>query len=175
MKRQKACTSWMSGLVAIAVVTSLPAMARAQLLLNPLSNSNGTSTASNNGASSSGTPFALPLPIMPGVNQKLTPQQLQSIMLLRALQSRGSGRVRTGYPQYIPFGYGSPMQMLPGQQGLGADPAAAQPSDRDAQKEAARQKRIEALKAVAEKKKAAREARAEARKAQQAKDPAGGK
>jgi len=39
----------------------------------------------------------------------LTPDQLRNIMALRALQARGMGRgqVRTGVPQFIPFGSGN--------------------------------------------------------------------
>lgn len=34
---------------------------------------------------------------------QLTPQQLQSIMMMRALQGRSRGQVRTGVPQFIPM------------------------------------------------------------------------
>ncbi len=116
---------------------------------------------------------------LPGGQGNLTPEQMKAIMAYRYLQSRGGsrGQVKRGVPQFIPFGalgYGNLPQDVQAQQAGGADPAAAPTSDRDAKKEAARQKRVETLKAAAEKKKAAREARAQQRKAQQGQDPVAG-
>ncbi len=162
------------GLFALALGAGLPASAVAQAFANPLSNSNAANTGSGLPLPN-GNSITLPTAI-PGAQQNLTSQQLQSIMMYRALQSRGSGRVQRGVPQFLPFGSmgfgGNAMLPNAAQQAGGADPDAAQ-SDRDAAKQAA-QKRIEALKAAAEKKKAAREARAEARKAQRAADQASG-
>jgi len=162
------------GLAVVSLAAGLPAPAFAQAFSNPLSNSNAANAASNGVTLPNGNAVTLPSNL-PGAQQNLTPQQLQSIMMYRALQSRGSGRVQRGVPQFVPFGSlgfgGSAMQPYPAQQAGGVDPATAQ-SDREAEKQAARERRIEALKAAAEKKKAAREARAEARKAQRAADQA---
>jgi hypothetical protein len=171
MIRRIGSAGWLLGLATMALVAALPATAAAQAFSNPNSNSN----AANSGiALPNGNSIALPSSLS-GEQQKLSPQQLQSIMMYRALQSRGSGRVQRGVPQFVPFGSlgfgGSTMQPSAAQQAGGADPAAAQ-SDHDAAKQAAREKRVEALKAAAAKKKAAREARAAARKAQQAADQA---
>ena len=84
---------------------------------------------------------------LPG--QNLTPQQLQSMMLMRAMQSRGRRGVQTGIPQSFPFG--SP--------GFGAPPVEL-PSDSQAsagQKTSSSQKRAEARKAREDQKKTDRE------------------
>lgn len=51
-------------------------------------------------------PQAVPAGAVRQLPEQLTPDQIKDIFLLRALQSRGrSGRgVRTGVPQFIPFG-----------------------------------------------------------------------
>jgi hypothetical protein len=86
-----------------------------------------------------------------------TPQQMQGMINMRALQMRGGGQVRTGYPQDIQFG-------APTQQNY------SQVEDQANQdRKASTQKRIEARKALEEKKKAARD-EAKAKKAK-----AGGK
>jgi hypothetical protein len=137
--------------------------------------------AAQNAAATGANTVTLPGTNLPGGQKNLTPEQMKAIMAYRYLQSRGGGsgggQVRRGVPQFIPFGslgYGNGPQDAQPQQAGGADPAAAPASDRDTKKEAARQKRIEALKAAAEKKKAAREARAQQRKAQQGQDPVAG-
>ena len=81
--------------------------------------------------------------VAPG--QSMTPQQMQGIINMRALQMRGGGQVRTGYPQDIQFG--APQQ--------GFSQVEEQQANQD--RKAATQKRIDARKAAEEKKKAARE------------------
>jgi len=142
--------------------------AMAALFLGSVAHADNTSAAAQN-SPTNGAGVTLPLPgtNLPG-GQNLTPDQMKAIMAYRYLQSRGgSGQVRRGVPQFIPFGYGNAPQGVQAQQAGGADPAASTTSDRDAKKQEAKQKRVEALKAAAEKKKAAREARAQQRKAQQ--------
>jgi hypothetical protein len=88
----------------------------------------------------------------------ITPQQQQALYL-RALQMRGRGQVRTGYPQDIPLG----------------DPGAAfapqaEPQQSTATGKSSSQKRIEARKARDEQKRAARDD-AQAKKAKAVKKP----
>ena len=81
--------------------------------------------------------------VAPG--NQMTPQQMQAIINMRALQMRGGGQVRTGYRQDIQFG-------APQQQNY-----AQQEEQANQDRKAATQKRIEARKAREEKKKAARD------------------
>jgi hypothetical protein len=115
---------------------------------------------------------------MPVPNQNLTPQQMQSLMMMRALQGRGRGQVRTGYPQFIPLGMPAMIphpQAFQNNQGYaGQNQAAGQgnpaagggdqngpPADAQAADapKSSKEKRIEARKAAEERKQAAREAR----------------
>ncbi|MEX2112429.1 MAG: hypothetical protein WD845_04545, partial [Pirellulales bacterium] len=137
MNRWKLQISWSLALALMASVGALPSMA------------DGTNTGSGSGNNSGGGSVFLPSNIPPG-QQNLTPEQLRSIMVYRALQSRGSGQVRRGVPQFVPFGslgFDNSAQTTQGPQVGGVDPAATPNSQRDANKEAARQKRIETLKA----------------------------
>ncbi len=79
---------------------------------------------------------------------QLTQQQFQDMATLRYLQSRRRGQVRTGVPQFIPFG---PQAMMP--------PGNMQMDDQggDSDRKSSTQKRIEARKVRDEQKKAARE------------------
>lgn len=79
---------------------------------------------------------------------QLTPEQFQDMATLRYLQSRRRGQVRTGVPQFIPFG---PQAMMP--------PGNMQIDDQggDSTRKSSTQKRIEARKVRDEQKKAARE------------------
>jgi hypothetical protein len=147
---------------------------------NTAENAAAQNASASGGNAVTGNTVTLPGTNLPGAQRNLTPEQMKTIMAYRYLQSRGGGgrgQVQRGVPQFIPFGslgYGNGPQDAQAQQAGGADPTAAPASDRDAKKEAAKQKRIEALKAAAEKKKAAREARAQQRKAQQGQDPVAG-
>lgn len=82
------------------------------------------------------------------VQSQLTQQQFQDMATLRYLQSRRRGQVRTGVPQFIPFG---PQAMMP--------PGNMQMDDQggDSDRKSSTQKRIEARKVRDEQKKAARE------------------
>ena len=80
--------------------------------------------------------------VAPG--QQMTPQQMQAIINMRALQMRGGGQIRTGYPQDIQFG-APPVDYSQQEQQANPD------------RKAATQKRIEARKAAEEKKRAARD------------------
>jgi hypothetical protein len=97
----------------------------------------------------------VPQPFLP--SQNLTPQQQQALYL-RSLQSRSRGGVRTGYPQFIPFGEAASAPVI-------YDEAAATPSSKDTA-----QKRAEKSKAREERKKAAAE-EAKAKKAKAVKKP----
>ena len=79
---------------------------------------------------------------------QLTPEQFQNMAQLRYLQSRRRGQVRTGVPQFIPFGPGA---MMP--------PGNMQMDDQggDSSRKSSTQKRIEARKVRDEQKKAARD------------------
>ena len=79
---------------------------------------------------------------------QVTQQQFQDMATLRYLQSRRRGQVRTGVPQFIPFG---PQAMMP--------PGNVQADDQggDSDRKSSTQKRIEARKVRDEQKKAARE------------------
>lgn len=104
------------------------------------------------------------LPVPAGSN--LTPQQMQTIMQYRYLQSRGRGQVRTGYPQFVPFGQPG-MGMFPADPGM-----AVQEEDPPTTRKSATQKRIEAKKEAEEKKRASRDAqKAKAKAKKKAKDP----
>jgi len=103
------------------------------------------------------------LPVPAGSN--LTQQQMQSIMQYRYLQSRGRGGVRTGYPQFVPFGQPG-MGMFPDGGGMAA------PEEQPATtRKSSTQKRIEAKKAAEEKKRATRDAQKAKAKKKKAKDP----
>ncbi len=57
------------------------------------------------------------------IPSNLTPSQIRNILMLRGLQQRAGGGVRTGYPQFIPYGpnfMGNPM--MQGQQMQNAQP-----------------------------------------------------
>jgi hypothetical protein len=79
---------------------------------------------------------------------QLSQQQFQDMATLRYLQSRRRGQVRTGVPQFIPFG---PQAIMP----PGNMQMDAQAGDTD--RKSSTQKRIEARKVREEQKKAARE------------------
>ena len=89
-------------------------------------------------------------------NSSITPQQQQALYL-RALQMRGRGQVRTGYPQDIQMGPGASGFVQPEQQP-------------DTTQNSASQKRIEAREARDEQKRAARD-EAQAKKAKVVKKP----
>ena len=84
----------------------------------------------------------------PTGQSQLTPEQFQGMAQLRYLQSRRRGQVRTGMPQFVPFG---PDAMMP--------PGDMQADDQggDSSSKSSTQKRIEARKVRDEQKKAARE------------------
>jgi hypothetical protein len=120
-------------------------------------------TPGNNGNTGNVPAFQFPGTNLPPGMQSLTPDQVRSIMMYRALQSRGgtSGQVRTGVPQFIPF---APLGFYNPQATGAVDP---QQQQADAKKQSARERRIAARKAAEEKKRAAREAakaKAEAKK-----------
>jgi hypothetical protein len=91
------------------------------------------------------SPTTLPAP---GAVQQLTPEQVRDILWLRALQNRRRGQVRTGVPQFVPFGnpwsFGTPMQPSAG-------------ADQQARKQTSAQRRAEARAAREEEKRAERE------------------
>jgi hypothetical protein len=92
--------------------------------------------------------------MLPGLNipnQNLTPEQMQSIMMMRALQGRGRGQVRTGVPQGDPFAQQQPGFVPFGQ---GATPV----DDSTATRKSSIEKRVAARKAQEEQKRAARDA-----------------
>ncbi len=84
---------------------------------------------------------------LPG--QNLTPQQLQQMMLMRAMQSRGRHGVQTGIPQSLPFG----------SSGFGAPPVQFPSEDQasTSQRSSSSQKRAEARKVREDQKKTDRE------------------
>jgi hypothetical protein len=99
----------------------------------------------------SGNPAAAKLPNSSSAElaqSQLTQQQFQDMATLRYLQSRRRGQVRTGVPQFIPFG---PQAMMP--------PGNMQMDDQggDSDRKSSTQKRMEARKVRDEQKKAARE------------------
>jgi hypothetical protein len=107
---------------------------------------------------------------LPG-NAQMSPQQLQSIMMMRALQGRGHRGVQTGIPQNIPMG------SFPGMNGPSNMPnqAAATTSKNSTQKSSS-QKRTEARQARDEQRRAARdEAKAKKAKTDKAKTDKSGK
>ena len=129
-----------------AVLAILPAVA--------LADSNGVVSGNTTANGTANVPvITLPGTNLPGLaQQNLSSQQMQSIMMFRALQSRGSGRVRTGYPQFIPLG--GPGFFPYAQQAVGAgDPQQQQVDD---ERQAKIERRIAARKAAEEKKRAAR-------------------
>jgi hypothetical protein len=115
----------------------------------------------------------------PAQQTQMTPDQIRSLMWLRALQSRGSGRgVRTGIPQFVPFG------AMGANSGFGQVPQqTTQPKtdDPDAKKKTSAQKKAELRAEREEKQREAREkakqkreaaAKARADKAKAARQPA---
>jgi hypothetical protein len=103
-------------------------------------------------------------PQLPGAQQaggQMTPEQIRDVYRLRALQSRGNRGVRTGYPQFVPYG---PAGMM-GFPAFGTQNVQPQPAGKSsAQKRAAREEKKRAAREKAEAKKAAAEkAKAEAR------------
>jgi hypothetical protein len=97
--------------------------------------------------------------MMPGGSQ-LSQQQLQNLMLMRAMQMRGRHPVRTGFPQDIPLGNPGSLG------GATATPAAA--DTKTASRKSTSQKKSEARAAREEKKRAAKE-EAKAKKAKASK------
>ncbi len=119
-------------------LASVPSLAAAQIV----SGSNPAVNPSNNSVLLPG------LGTSPLAQSQLTPEQFQGMAQLRYLQSRRRGQVRTGYPQFIPFG---PEAMMP---------MAGTPMDNqgaDTTRKSSAQKRMEARKVRDEQKKAARE------------------
>jgi hypothetical protein len=99
----------------------------------------------NNGGANNAMPL---LPQMGGMNQQnLTPQQLQSIMQMRALSGRGRRGVQSGFMQNIPLGnpgISAPQIMTPPNGGSSAHKSSSQKRAeakklRDTQKHAVRQ------------------------------------
>ena len=147
MKLALSRAAWIAGIAALL----FPASALAQIVSGANAAANGQSD-----------PQALNLPAVniPQPNSNLTPAQWQSMIQLRALQSRGRGQVRTGIPQDIPLGQ-------PGMQFPQMD---AQPEHApDAARKSSLDKRIAGRKAAEEKKRAARDA-AKAKAKDKAKD-----
>jgi len=147
--------------LSLLAVAAYAAPAGGQLVGNAAAKAKATSKSGNGGSviDQSGV-NNLP-------NRQLTPEQMQSIMLYRALQSRGRGQVRTGVPQFIPLGMG----------GFVPIPQTAAPADQqpDTAKKSSLEKRIEARKAAEEKKRAAREAKKAKAKEKAAAKKAGAK
>jgi hypothetical protein len=115
----------------------------------------------------------------PLTQTQMTPEQLRNLMWLRALQSRGSGRgVRTGIPQFVPFG------AMGANAGFGQVPQQTtqpQTNDADEKKKASAEKKAELRAEREEKQREAREkakqkreaaAKARAAKAKAASQPA---
>lgn len=103
----------------------------------------------------------------------MTPAQIQSLYLLRALQSRGSRGVRTGVPQFVPFGgpgfMSGPMYPM---QNVQPQATSSSTADKRAAARAAREEKNRLAREKAEaKREAAAKAKAEAARAK-AKDPA---
>jgi hypothetical protein len=124
--------------------------------------------AAARGQFTQGTPTTLPAPVIPNqpVSQ-LTPDQLRNIMYLRALQSRGRRGVRTGYPQFVPFGnmgYGGDFGMMP-QQAVQPDATDPQTTTKSSAKKRAelRAEREEKNRVAREEAKKKREQAAQAR------------
>jgi hypothetical protein len=117
----------------------------------------------------SGTPNPSGLPAAAPV-QQFTPDEMRTIIWWRALQKRGRGQVRTGVPQFVPFGnpwsFGMPMQPSTQAEPRAKDKTSAQ---RRAEARAARE---EEKRVAREKAKAKREAAAKARAQAQAKGKA---
>jgi hypothetical protein len=88
------------------------------------------------------------VPNLGNAQAQLTPEQFQNMAQLRYLQSRRRGQVRTGVPQFIPFGPGA--MMPPGNMQMDDQGA-------DSSRKSSTQKRIEARKVRDEQKKAARD------------------
>ena len=114
-------------------------------------------------------PSNLPAGAVQGSSGQMTPEQIKELYWLRALQSRGSRGVRTGYPQFVPFGgpgfSGFPMPNA--QQPAAPTSVDQKKAAREEKKRLAREK-AEAKKTAAEKAKAAAKAKAK----NKAKDPA---
>ena len=90
------------GITTLAMLVMLSAVARAQFSTAPTTTPGTTGPA--NGINNGG-PLVIPGMGTSSVPQtQLTPDQLQSIMMMRALQNRGRGQVRTGVPQFVPMG-----------------------------------------------------------------------
>jgi hypothetical protein len=102
----------------------------------------------------SGNPAAVnpalqPNAVNPNLAQsQITQQQFQDLATLRYLQSRRRGQVKTGVPQFVPFGPGA--MMPPGDMQMDSQ-------DGDSDRKSSTQKRIEARKVRDEQKKAARD------------------
>lgn len=130
-----------SALAAVVLLLVFVSAASAQFNTNP--NPNSLPNQMNNGQN-----LVIPSPIVP--NGQLTPQQMQSIMMMRAMGGRRNN-VRTGYPQMVPqWGPGAGMPSLM--------PADDQPATAAATGSSS-QKRAEAKRQRDEQKKAAREAK----------------
>lgn len=112
-------------------------------------------------------PANLPAGAVQGSTGQMSPEQVQQLYWLRALQSRGNRPVRTGYPQFVPFGgpgfSGFPGFPMPNAQQPAVQSSADQKkAAREEKKRIAREK-AEAKKAAAEKAKAAAKAKNKAK------------
>lgn len=105
--------------------------------------------------------------MMPGAAQ-MSPQQMQQIMMMRAMQMRGRHRVRTGIPQDIPLGNPGAMTGMPGPAAMPAVP------ETTATRKASSHTKSESRAARDEKKRAAKE-EAKAKKAKASKKAKAGK
>ncbi|MGD9723100.1 MAG: hypothetical protein AB7O59_16985 [Pirellulales bacterium] len=160
----------MATVLAAGLLSGVSASAHAQFV--PKTPTNAGTAVANAAANQAGVAAAnngavkpvIPGTIVPG-GQTMTSEQMQAIMMYRALQMRGRGRVRTGMPQFIPLGgmgydeqqFQQQQQMMNGAGGgAGGGGGSADPAD--AKKQEIKQRRIEARKAAEEKKRAAREA-----------------
>jgi hypothetical protein len=147
----------MRSALAIFFATALAvplASGHAQFVNKGAKNSKGADAgAGANGNPTGNLPLAIPVPsgLSPEALKQLTPEQLQTMMLYRALQSRSGGQVRRGIPQFIPLGMPG---MMPYPQATPAADAQA-----DTPRKSSLEKRIAARKAAEEKKRAAREAK----------------
>jgi len=110
---------------------------------------------------SGGTAARIPSPVL-NPAQGLTQQQLQSLMLMRAMQSRGGAR--TGYPQFIPMG----------NQGFGEQSVYSDGGESTSTRKSSAQRKAEARKTREEQKHAQRDAAGKGKKAKPAKKPKGG-
>jgi len=92
-------------LTLVVVLLCLATQAFGQFTRSPTTQ-NGTNQNGANGVpAAGGVPIAIPQAGAGVPQNQLTPEQMQSIMMMRALQNRGGrGQVRTGVPQDIGLG-----------------------------------------------------------------------